>query len=84
MLTAIQKGVSVIQVWEVGGEGREGGGGGGREEERLLRNDRLPIVWGFFYLFIRLFIGFGGSCCFVLLEGLSKGSHHVLITRYIL
>lgn len=58
MLTAIQKGVSVIQVWEVGGEGREGGGGGGREEERLLRNDRLPIVWGFF------------TCLFVCLLGL--------------
>lgn len=47
VLTTTQKGVSVIQVWEVGGEGRKGGGGGGREEERLLRNDRFSIVWGF-------------------------------------
>lgn len=70
----------MIQICEGGGEGEERG----KQEKRLLRNDRFSIgVFFFFHLFIGLFIGFGRLCCFVLLEGLSKDSHHVLITRYI-
>lgn len=71
MLTNIQKGC--VSDSNLGG-GKEG-------KERLLRNNQFSIgwFWGFFYLFI----GFGGLC-FVLPEGLGKGSHCVLITRYLL
>lgn len=78
MLTNIQKGcVSDPNFDGVVKGGREGRRGERRREEgRLLRNELFSM--DFFFLFI----GFGGLCCFVLLEGLSKGSHHVLITRY--
>lgn len=69
----------MIQIWERDGERREEGRRKeGKEEERLKKKS---IFFGF--VFFSLFIGFGGLCCFILLEGLIKGSHHVLIIRYI-
>lgn len=62
-------------------EGKEGEEGGRKRERRKRNLKNINFLWVCFFFF-PLFIGFGGLCCFILLESLIKGSHHVLTTRY--
>lgn len=64
----------MIQIWEGDSEGREGG----KKREKRKRDLKKIFIWfGFFTCLLDLEVSV------ISLEGLIKGSHHVLITGYI-